>query len=126
MRFIPTRVHGMLDYLLGIVLIVAPWVLGFDEGGARTWLPVVLGAGVIAYSLLTNYELGVIKTIPMPVHLGLDVVGGIVLAISPWLFGFADDGWIPYLVLGILEIGAGIFTQTTPTSEAAPREQRQV
>lgn len=45
MRFIPTRVHGMLDYLIGILLIAAPWLFDFDRGGMETWIPVILGAG---------------------------------------------------------------------------------
>lgn len=114
MRFIPTRVHGILDYLMGALLIVAPWILGFADGGAEQWVPVILGAGVILYSLLTNYELGVAKVIPMSTHLLLDIAGGVILAISPWLFGFADDVYWPHLILGILEIGSGLMTQTRP------------
>jgi hypothetical protein len=83
LQFIPTRVHGVLDYLTAILLIALPWVLGLGDRGLETWLPVVLGAGVLLYSMLTNYELGLVKTIPMPVHLGLDIAGGAVLAVSP-------------------------------------------
>src|SRR3954447_18205909 len=50
MRFIPTRVHGMMDYLMGVVLIAAPFVLSFDTARAETWVPIVLGVGVIGYS----------------------------------------------------------------------------
>lgn len=114
MRFIPTRIHAYIDYLMGLLLIAAPWILGFSEGGPETWVPVVLGAGVIVYSLLTNYELGVVKAIPMPVHLGLDIAGGAILAASPWLFGFANEVWVPHVVLGLLEIGVALFTQTAP------------
>ena len=114
MRFIPTRIHGMIDYLMGVVLIAAPWILDFADGGAEQWVPVVLGAGVILYSLLTDYELGAAGVISMPMHLGLDVIGGAFLAISPWLFGFADDIWWPHVLFGLLEIGAGLMTKTTP------------
>jgi hypothetical protein len=114
MRVIPTRLHGMLDYGMGLLLIIAPWLLGFADGGPEQWVPVILGAGVILYSLLTDYELGVARVIPMPVHLGLDVAGGVVLAASPWIFGFADEIWWPHVVLGVLEIGAGLMTRTTP------------
>ena len=78
MRFIPTGVHGVADYLLGVVLIAAPWLFRFGDGGPATWVPVILGAGLIAYSLFTGYELGVVRHIPMSVYLGLDLVGGIV------------------------------------------------
>ncbi len=118
MRFVPTRLHGVADYLLGALLVVAPWLFGFADGGAETWVPVALGAGTILYSLLTDYELGLVRRIPMRAHLGLDLAGGVVLAASPWVFGFADEVWLPHLVLGLVEIGAALTTRTTPASAA--------
>mgnify|MGYP003575574350 FL=1 len=114
MRFIPTKVHGYLDYLVGALLIAAPWLFDFARGGAETWVPVVLGAGAILYSLITDYELGASKTISMRTHLTLDLISGIVLAASPWIFGFADYVWGPHLVLGLFEIGAALMTRREP------------
>ncbi len=121
MRFIPTRIHGFLDYGAGSVLIAAPRILGSGNGGAKTWVPVVLGAGAIGYSLFTDYELGVIPALPMTAHLGLDVSSGVVLALSPWMFGFAKEVWLPHVMLGAFEIGAGLATQTTPRPGASRR-----
>lgn len=114
MRFLPTRIHGYLDYLIGALLIVAPWLFGFAAGGAETWVPVILGVAVIVYSLLTDYELGVWRVIPMSTHLWLDALGGVFLAVSPWLFGFDDYVWAPHLIVGLLEIAVSIFTHTVP------------
>jgi hypothetical protein len=114
MRFIPTRTHGILDYLIGALLIVAPWLFDFADGGAKQWVPIILGAGALLYSIMTDYELGLVKAIPMSVHLMLDLGSGIILAVSPWLFGFADEIWWPHLVFGLLEIGAALMTQTRP------------
>jgi hypothetical protein len=63
------------------------------------------GLAVIVYSMLTRYEWGLLPIIRMPVHIGLDVGGGLLLAVSPWLFGFADVVWVRQLVFGRLEIG---------------------
>ena len=114
MRFIPTKVHGYLDYLMGALLIAAPWLFDFAAGGAETWVPVILGAGAILYSLMTDYELGVTKGISMRTHLMLDLMSGILLAASPCLFGFADYVWEPHLILGLLEIGAALMTKREP------------
>ena len=121
MRFIPTRIHGMLDYLVGVVLIIAPWLFGFSRGGAETWIPVLIGAGAILYSLFTNYELGAVRRIPMPTHLTLDLVSGAFLAVSPWLFGFADFVYLPHLLVGLLEIGASLMTERVPADGARAR-----
>ena len=78
MRFIPTRIHGAIDYLMALVLIAAPWALGFGrDGGAETWVPVALGVAIAGMSLLTDYEWGVSRLIPMPTHLFIDAAGGI-------------------------------------------------
>ena len=99
---------------MGLLLIAAPWLLDFARGGAETWVPVVLGAGVILYSLLTDYELGALRRLSMPTHLTLDLLGGIFLAASPWIFGFADYVYLPHLIFGILEIGASLMTRRQP------------
>jgi hypothetical protein len=114
MKVISTKVHGVMDYLMGVILVAAPWLLNFNRDGAETWVPVILGVGVILYSLITDYELSVAKTLSMKTHLTLDVLSGIFLAASPWIFGFNDYVYLPHLILGILEIGAGTMTETSP------------
>jgi hypothetical protein len=112
MRFIPTRTHGVLDYTVGLLLVIAPWLFDFARGGAETWVPVALGAGALVYSLFTKYELGGVRKIPMPVHLTLDLVSGVLLAASPWLFGFAAEVWAPHLLVGLFEVAAALMTRT--------------
>ena len=113
MRFIPTKFHAPLDYIVGAALIAAPWIFQFSEHKAATVVPIVLGIGLIAYSLFTNYELGVWKVAPMAVHNVIDVVAGAVLAASPWLFGFADESanvWLPHVIVGAAAIFLGLTT----------------
>src|SRR5215203_2693676 len=117
MRFIPTKVHGVMDYLMGILLIASPWLFDFNRGGLETWIPVILGVGALVYSVMTDYELGLTRTLSMPTHLILDLVSGILLAASPWIFGFADYVYMPHLVLGIIEIGASLMTKKEPSKE---------
>jgi hypothetical protein len=119
-RFLPTAVHGVLDYIVGIALIAAPFLFGFAYvGGIAVYLPIILGIGLILYSLLTNYELGIpgIKFIPMPFHLIVDLVAAILLAASPFLFGFASkplNVWLPHFVVGIAVILVVCVSQTHP------------
>lgn len=111
---ISTRFHGMTDYLLGFILIVLPFILNFPDGAA-TILPIVLGAGTIVYSLMTDYEMGVAKVLSMKTHLDIDLLAGALLVVSPWLFGFADQVMWPSIILGIVEIGASLMTEKTPS-----------
>jgi SPW repeat-containing protein len=114
MRFIPTKFHAPLDYIVGVVLIAAPWIFQFSEHTAATAVSVVLGTGLIVYSLFTNYELGVWKVAPMAVHNLIDIVAGTLLAASPWIFGFADESatvWVPHVVVGLAAIFLGLTTK---------------
>lgn len=104
-----------MDYLVGVILIAAPWLLDFARGGAETWVPVILGAGTIVYSLMTDYEMGVSRKISMRTHLNLDLWAGILLAASPWIFGFSEFVYAPHLIVGLLEVGASLATERTPS-----------
>lgn len=115
MRFISTRAHGVLDYLVGLFLAFSPWIFGFNYGGAETWLPFVLGLGAVVYSFFTDYELGRMRRIPVKTHLTLDLISGVFLALSPWILGFADRVYLPHLLFGLFEIVASLMTQTRPS-----------
>jgi hypothetical protein len=113
MRFIPTKLHAPLDYIVGAALIAAPWIFQFSEHSAASVISVVLGIGLIVYSLLTDYELGVWKVFPMSAHNLIDIVAGAFLAASPFLFGFADESanvWLPHVVVGLAAVGLGLTT----------------
>ncbi|WP_292776094.1 SPW repeat domain-containing protein [Microbacterium sp. UBA6741] len=120
MRFIPTKVHGILDYIVGVALIAAPWLFGFaNVGGAAVIIPIVLGVGLIVYSLFTKYEWGPFGFIPMPVHLVFDIVASLFLALSPWIFGFAGEAlnvWLPHVVVGVAVIVVVLYSQPQPAT----------
>jgi len=116
MKIINTKTHGVLDYIMGLILIASPWLFGFADGTAAQWVPIILGAAALVYSLMTDYELGATRIIPMKTHLTLDIMSGILLAVSPWLFGFADRVSTPHVVLGIIEIAAALMTKTAPST----------
>ncbi len=115
MRFLSTQIHGTFDYIAGAVLIVAPFIFGFATGGAAMWVPIILGAIVIGYSLMTDYESGISDSIEMRTHLGMDVIAAAILAVSPWLFGFSEVAWLPHLVLGLSGIVWSLVSEPEPT-----------
>lgn len=101
---IPTKIHGVIDYLTGVTLLAAPYLFGFADGTAAQWVPTIIGLMILGQSLITQYELSVAKLIPMPMHLMLDAGTGVILAASPWLFGFADRVYLPHLLVGLMEL----------------------
>jgi len=115
MRFIPTRFHGILDYIVGIFMIIVPWVLDFSDNDYATWTLVIAGVAVLLQTVFTDFEVGLVRKIPMPSHLMVDFGLGVLLAISPWLFGFADRVYMPHLILGVFSILASLMTHRVPS-----------
>lgn len=125
MRFIPTKIHGVIDYAAGLLFIASPWLFGFANGGAAQWVPIVVGLTALGTSLLTDYELGVYKVVAMPLHLMLDVAEGLVLVASPWVFGFAEYVYWPHVIFGIMAITASLTTRKIAYDSNSPVQMTQ-
>lgn len=93
---IGSLLHGVLDYLTGVGLIGASRLSPLRGRFAGRAL-CAAGANHLAYSLVTDYELGVIKRLPYKAHLALDAIGALGLAAAPWLAGRKRplDRWVP-------------------------------
>lgn len=123
MKIIPTFVHGVSDYIGAIALLAAPNIFGFSDGPtAAVMIPRILGVIVLLQAIMTDYELGLAKILPMKMHLMSDYLVGAFLAVSPWLFGFADgpsNQWMPHLIVGILVLVLTAMTETAPRRGSA-------
>ena len=117
MKIISTKMHAMLDYTTGILFIAMPWILKFNDNLPATWVLIAVGTVAILMSLFTDYEGGMVRSIPMAVHLNIDIVTGLFLAASPWILGFADQVFLPHLILGLFETGAGLMTRRVAQGE---------
>jgi hypothetical protein len=100
MRFVPTLVHGIADYLVGIGMIVIAFIAG--GGGIGFYAFLVLGAFAIVYALATDYELGWKPLLSMPAHLALDAAFAVVMLLLPLLFALPPLlAWIS-IVIGVM------------------------
>ncbi len=122
MRFLPTNVHGVIDYLWGIALLASPWLFGFADVTTAKWVAAIFGTGAIIYSALTAYELGVVRILPMSLHLILDAIAGAFLAASPFLLGFSDQVYLPHLIFGLFSVIASLITRMEVTLVTGHRE----
>jgi hypothetical protein len=117
MKIINTKMHSVLDYTTSILFIAMPWIAGFNDILPATWTLIAVGAMAILMSLFTDYEGGMVRSIPMAMHLNIDVVTGLFLAASPWILGFADEVYLPHLLLGLFETAAGLMTTRVSRGE---------
>jgi hypothetical protein len=112
---IPTKVHGAVDYATSGALLAAPELFRLKDVRSSALAPRVAGAAGSAYSALTDYELGVVKALPMKAHLALDTASGALLAASPWVLGYRKHGvrhWLPHTLVGLSEIAVALTTQS--------------
>ncbi len=85
MKIINTKLHGILDYSIMLALTI-PWLVNYYTKSGDTWVFAALGGLIGLYSLTTDYEFGLLKLLPMKVHLFFDVFIAIFLIITPWFF----------------------------------------
>ncbi len=90
----------MLDYVLGAVLVLAPFVLGFDDDTATT-VCVVAGVAELFVGATTAWGPGLVKLISPAVHGVIDYVFTAALIVAPFVFGFDDDGTALAFFLGV-------------------------
>jgi hypothetical protein len=112
MRFISTKVHGIMDYTVGALLSASPLFLSSEFKTARKLL---VTAGIVAtiYSLFTDYELGAIRKLPMKTHLKLDVLSGLSLMAAPFILDVQKEEKTTLLLTGLVEVGAGLLSKTS-------------
>jgi hypothetical protein len=108
LRVIPTRVHGLFDYILALTLLFSP--LYFGAGSPASVAAIGLGLSLAVYSSLTDYELGLLRVIPMVSHLVLDTIGGVLLAGFALLGGWPLNETVSFGVIGLVEIVVSLTT----------------
>jgi hypothetical protein len=113
-RVLSTNIHGAIDYLYGLGLIVFPWAGGFADLPIARDLLIVAGGFTMGYSMLTRYEWGMAKVVPMKTHLLLDFLVGVLLIAAPYVGGFSKRVWVPFVVFGAFAIVASLITKKMP------------
>ena len=91
--------HHLVDYGVGILLLIGPWLFGFAESWAATAMTIAFGVALIANSVGTT-DRRLSKRIPFPAHLLLEIAGGGLLIGAPWIFGFSHHAWVSHVVIG--------------------------
>ena len=110
MKLINRKAHAVLDYVSVLILIAAPFLFDFADIVPALYTALSMAILILLMSLFTDYEGGVLRFLNISFHLTADIIMGIVLAVSPWLFHFNEFVYLPHLIMGTLITGAGLFT----------------
>jgi hypothetical protein len=122
---VPVFVHGVVEYVAGVLLIAAPFLFSFDADTA-TAVSIVAGVLVLIVTASTDIPTGMTKSIPIPAHVIADYVLAGLLIASPFLFGFDADGTATafFIVLGVVHLLLTIATRFI--REERPRRRARV
>ena len=87
LRSIGAVSHGIIDYLMVIILAIGPGVAGFS--GKQAVFCYVLAAVHFVMTVLTRFPLGAMKIIGFPLHGAIEALVSILLIVLPWIANFA-------------------------------------
>ncbi|HSI11891.1 MAG TPA: hypothetical protein VK961_07595 [Chthoniobacter sp.] len=104
------RMHGILDYVGGVLLLLSAIFLPFPDSAMRM-LGAAFGVILLLYSAATDYEMGLLRFVPFPIHRGADLVLGIALAFSPIHFAVHGGPVLLFIAVGAMLIFLAFMTR---------------
>ncbi len=110
-----TRAHGMIDH----TWLAAATALSARHDATSTARLLQRAAAVArTSSMMTNYENGTVRLLPVKAHLAVDVALCTVLIASPWILPESERRFaaIP-VALGIIGLVASLLTKTRSPME---------
>jgi hypothetical protein len=119
--------HHLVDYGIGILLLIGPWLFGFAESWTATVVTIAFGVAILANSVATA-DRRLPKPLAFPLHLLLEIAGGGLLIGAPWILGFSHHAWVPHVVIGTvvamraLLLAAGVAATRILADESGSRE----
>lgn len=86
-RAISPLFHGIIDYLMVIILAIGPGVAGFH--GKQQFFCYLLAAVHFLLTVLTRFPLGAVKIVALTTHGAIELLVGIFLVVLPWIASFS-------------------------------------
>lgn len=120
---IPVFVHGLIEYVVGVLFVAAPFLFTFDSDAA-TAVSIIVGLVLLAVAASTDGPTSLINSIPVPAHVALDYVLAALLVALPFIAGYSDETapTVLFIAVGVahLLITIGTRFRTQAGSEARP------
>ena len=123
---IPRLAHGLIEYLVGIFLIAAPFLLGYDDNNMPLGVSIATGVVILVLAAITQGPTGLVQQLPVSAHVTFDFLLAIFLIAAPFILGFGDDA-APrnlFIALGVVHLLISIGTRyrdAVPEGRAASR-----
>lgn len=113
--------HVLIEYGVGVLTIVAPFLFSFDATAAKL-VSVLVGVGILVLAVMTDAPTGVARSLPVASHVVLDYVLALFLIVTPFVFGFSDDddaATAYFIILGVAYVMLAVLTRYRGPKPAA-------
>jgi uncharacterized membrane protein YhaH (DUF805 family) len=101
LKFLNDRMHGILDYGVVVIFLLAPALLSIT--GPSALLCYGLAVIHLLLTLLTDMPLGWKKVIPLQLHGTLELLVGLALVIVPWILSdLLQSGQLFFTLMGAI------------------------
>src|SRR3954468_22631828 len=107
------RSHAMIEPIVGVLFIAAPWIFGFSDASDATTVSIVLGVLVLITGLSTRWRMGLVKMLSLGAHRMMDLLVAVIAIVAPFMLGFSDNGAATrfLIIMGVLEAGTALMTR---------------
>jgi SPW repeat-containing protein len=125
-RPISPNTHAMIEPLMAILIIVSPWLFSFDDVSDAKTICIVVGIVMLLAGAMTQWRYSLVKLIPLRTHFMTDLLLAAVLILTPFIFGFSDEGGATrfMIIIGALEAMTALSTRWDPAEADARRGSR--
>jgi hypothetical protein len=88
-KVISPTTHGVLDYLVVAIFLIAPSVLGLT--GVFAYGAYGLAAAHFLLTVTTDFASGLFPVLSLRIHALFELLVSLGMVVSPWIFGFSGD-----------------------------------
>ena len=99
MKILSSKMHGIIDYLFVIFLAASPTIFKIEM--PLSCYVYALGGVHLLLTILTNFELGIIKVIPFRIHGLIELVVAIGLGSLATWYRTQGNGFAFYYFIGL-------------------------
>jgi hypothetical protein len=127
MRFVPSLVHGVADYVSGAAILAVPVIVQEPEPARHVMM--IIGTLILLNAVLTNYELGILPVILLRLHLRIEAVFSVLMIVLPFIVTLSLSMAVMTRVFGVMFLVLAASTVLSGKSlvghdRAGPRTRR--
>src|SRR3954463_11396559 len=113
---ISPNTHAMIEPIMALLIIVSPWLFGFSDVSDAMTICIIVGAVMLVDGSMTDWPYSLANVIPLRMHFMTDLLLAAVLILSPFVFGFSDEGGATrfMIIVGALEAFTALSTRGDP------------